>query len=657
MALGRLKKKGRMPKVAGNGIAGTRRRYPGWLKPVGGAAGLVLLTLIAYSTVIDSGGWIWDDDSYILNNPHLADPGGLKAIWADPSATPQYYPMVFTTLWAQYQLWGTGPASYHLGNVLLYAAGVVLLWWVLRRLGIRGGWLAAAIVAVHPMHVESVAWVTERKNVLAVLFYLATALVYFRFDQPEADRSGSLSSPKRWSLYPLVVLLFACALLSKSITATLPGAVLVVLWWKRSRLRLGDVAPLIPLLLLGAAAGLHTAWLEAHQVGAAGAEWSLGPAERVMLAGCTSWFYVGKLIWPATLTFIYPRWTIELSRWWLFVFPMLVLAVPAGLWLARKRIGKGPLAAVLFYLVTLFPAMGFLNVYPMRYSYVADHFAYPATVGLIALGAAGVAVALDRLRGRWRAGLIAACAMALLTGIALSNRQERNYHDAESLWLDTLAKNPDCWMCHSNLGKELNRQGRLGEAIEHFSEAIRMRPNFVEAISNRGSARSRLGDTAGAIEDFSRAIDIGPVQSAYYCNRGAAYRQLGQIDKALKDLTKSIELGPPTAIFYYQRGVAYMFAKRFNEAVEDFDQAIRLDGGFFAAYDSRGDLYRATGREPQAMTDFNRAIALAPNSPNAYGHRALLYMQTGDLARARQDALECRRLGGLMPAEVESLIR
>jgi hypothetical protein len=360
--------------------------FPAWLLLIL----LPALTLLAYLPVWHAG-YIWDDDFYVRNNWTLHDLNGLKHIWFDTEATPQYYPLVHTTFWLEYHAWKLDPAGYHIVNVVLHALGAILFWRVLKLLALPGAWLAAALFALHPVNVESVAWITERKNVLSLVFFCAAAWAYLRFT------AESQSQNRRRAWWCAALLLFVCALLNKTVACSLPPVLLLERWWKKNRLETGDVLPLVPFFIIGLGMGLHTAWLEKHHVGASGAEWSFSLAERCLIAGRALWFYAGKLVWPAPLTFIYPRWQLDAGVWWQWLFPAAALAVVTALWLARKRIGRGPLAAFLFFAITLFPALGFVDVYPFRYSFVADHFQYLACLGPLALAAAGIELGLARM--------------------------------------------------------------------------------------------------------------------------------------------------------------------------------------------------------------------------------------------------------------------
>ena len=331
-------------------------------------------------------GFIWDDDAHVTP-PELRSWHGLWRIWFEVGAVQQYYPLLHTASWLEFPLFGENPAGYHLVNIGVHAVNAVMLWLILRRLQVPGAQLAAGIFALHPVMVESVAWITELKNTLSGLFFLGAALAYLRFD---ADRR------KRW--YATALGLFTLALLSKTTAATLPAALLVVFWWQRGRLAWArDFQPLLPFFFLGAADGLFVAWVEWQVVGAQGADFAFTFVERGLIAGRAIWFYLGRLFWPAELIFMYPRWLVSQADAGQYVFPAAVLGGLATCWLARRR-SRAPLAAALFFVGTLFPVLGFLNVYMFVFSFVADHLQYMACVGVIAIVAAG---SVNRSRVEW----------------------------------------------------------------------------------------------------------------------------------------------------------------------------------------------------------------------------------------------------------------
>ncbi len=443
--------------------------------------GFILITaFMAYLPTFDAG-FIWDDDFYVAQNMALRDGAGLRRIWLDPMSIPQWYPVVHTTFWVEYQLYGLQPLGYHVINVLLHLLSVWLLLLVLGRLAVPGRLFAVALFACHPVMVESVAWVTERKNVLSLAFYLCSLLAYLRFwpiqwGEEEAERH---SAAKSRLFYALALLSFAMALLSKSVTCSLPAAILLLIYWKKGRLQVADVLPVIPFFVIGLAAGLHTSHLEQVKVGAVGAEWEMSFLESCLVAGRSLVFYASKLVWPDQLVFNYPRFVIDSGVWWQPLFPIGALAAIIGAFWWRERIGRGTFVGLSLFAGTLFPALGFIAVYPFRYSFVADHFQYHASIGLLVLIAAGSCSLAARLR-RENLGFAVAClvvlALAILTSIAC-----RKYENAETLYRSILREHEASWFAHNNLGAELIVQGsgKERESLQHYQRAKTIKPDLL----------------------------------------------------------------------------------------------------------------------------------------------------------------------------------
>jgi hypothetical protein len=393
---------------------------------------LLVATLAAYYPVW-FGGYIWDDSAH-LTAPALRSAGGLWRIWFDLGARQQYYPVTHSAFWLMHRLWGEQAIGYHLVNIGLHATSAFLLMLLLRRLAVPGALLAAVIFALHPVHVESVAWISELKNTLSGVLYLLAALAYLSFDTTRRPR-----------YYCSSFALFALALLSKTVAATLPAALLVVMWWKRGRLGWADVKPLAPMVALGIAAGLGTAWVERTYIGAEGVEFELSLVERCLIAGRAVWFYAGKLVWPSPLMFMYPRWEIDTAALWQYLYPLGAVAVVYAFWVLR-RWSRAPLAAALLFGGTLVPALGFVDVYPFRFSFVADHFQYLASLAPLTLIAAAIMTQWEQRSRRVAAGRpLLFLAFGIPLGV-MTWHQTGNYVDAETLYRATLSKNPSCWM-------------------------------------------------------------------------------------------------------------------------------------------------------------------------------------------------------------------
>jgi len=595
--------------TAGGGPATSRAK---------GAAGAVLLaavTLAAYLPAIRAG-FIWDDNEYVTQNRTLRSLHGLGRIWAEPTSIPQYYPLVHTMFWAEYHLWGLEPAGYHAVNITLHALAAVLLWRLLRRLGVPGAYLAAAIFALHPVHVESVAWITERKNVLSMVFYLLAFGAYLRFSPLEGG------APRRWGWYAAALVLFIGALLSKTVTASLPAAALLVVWWKRGRIAWRDVWPLIPFFAVGAGMGTLTVLMETCGVGAQGEEWNLTAVERCLVAGRAVWFYAGKLLWPANLIFIYPRWPIDAGAGWPYLYPAALAAVLAALAILRKRIGRAPIAAALFFVGTLAPALGFVNVYPFRYSFVADHFQYHASVGLIALGA-GLAAAAARRLGPWgrRAGYAAGGLVLALLGF-LTWQQGHIYKDLETLWTDTLAKDPSCWMAYSNLWTHYSSQGDLERGLACYRETLRLNPRDAETRAALGEVLLSQGRLPEALAECREAVRLAPNMAVAHDALGRALAAQDRIAEAIACYREALRLDLGYAWAHYDLASALARQGKTSEAVTQYLEALRLDPDHPDWHNGLGMALAAQGNPDGAVAHFREAIRLAPNRPDAIKHLA-----------------------------------
>jgi tetratricopeptide (TPR) repeat protein len=609
-----------------NRTMNNRRRPLAW-----GCALIVLLTLVAYLPAL-RGGFVWDDNEYVTENQTLRSFDGLEQIWLKPEATPQYYPLVFTSFWAEYHLWKLHPFGYHLVNVLLHALSAILLWRVLRRLKLQGAWWAAAIFALHPIQVESVAWITERKNVLSGVFYFLALLAYFRFRTPKEEAAAVRR--RDWRFYRLVIGLFLCALLSKTVTLSLPAVILLLVWWKTGRLEKQDVLELAPLFVMGAGLGLVTAWLEKHHVGASGAEWALSLGQRCLLAGRALWFYAGKLFWPRQLTFIYPRWEIDAGAWWQYVFPVAAVVVLSALWLLRQRIGRGPLVAVLCFAGTLAPALGFMDVYPFRYSFVADHFQYLACIGLITLAASAGATICKRAGG-WSeyVGVLTVAAVLMMLG-ASTWRQCHVYRDLETLWRDTLAKNPGAWLAHNNVGVALASQGKLSEAMAEYTAALRANPDFAESHYNMGNALASQGKLLEAVAEFREAVRDKPKYASAHYNMGNALASQGKVSEAVAEYREALRINPDNVKGHNNLGAALASQGKLSEAMAEYTAALRINPDFAEAHNNLGLALAGQGRLAEATAEYTAALRSKPDYAEAHYDLGVALVRLGRVQEA-----------------------
>jgi hypothetical protein len=466
---------------------------PSRLWAPGLALALFALTLGAYFPALN-GGLQWDDAAHITR-AGLRGLDGLRRIWFQLGTTQQYYPVLHSAFWIEHRLWGDSVFGYHVANVLLHAGSACLFALVLTRITPGGGegdrpggaeWFAAAVFALHPVCAESVAWISEQKNTLSLFLYLLAALAYLGFDRS-----------RRWRSYLSASALFALALLSKSVTATLPAALLLALYWRNGRLAFRrDVIPLVPWFAAGAAAGLFTAWVERTYIGARGQAFDLGILERCLLAGRVVWFYLGKLLWPADLTFIYPRWQVRPSWPWGLGLAGLLGAI--GLLVAAGKRGRAPLLALLFlrglplsgpWLLQCLPVPLFLCRRPLPVPALPRGHRAFVPGGRIPCKVGRGGVHGERAGPGRRAAAVATALVAVL--FVLTWRQSGLYRDVPTLYGDTLAKNPECWMAHNNLGAYLNASGSTREAIVQLRLAVALKPDYADAHNNLGNALSK----------------------------------------------------------------------------------------------------------------------------------------------------------------------
>jgi tetratricopeptide (TPR) repeat protein len=576
---------------------------------------IVLLVFLAYLPAL-RGGFIWDDDVYVTNNPLLTAPDGLRRIWFSMDSPSQYFPLTYTVFRIEHSLWGLNPIGYHWINVLLHAINALLVWLLLKRLSVPGAWLAAALFGLHPVQVESVAWITELKSVLSLFFILLTLGCWIEF---VGDRSKRF-----WHWLALVF--YALALFSKTTACTLPAALLLILWLKGRPIDWRRLAQVVPFLAMGLGMGLLTIWWERFRHGTQGKLFSMGLLERILVASHALWFYAGKLLWPVNLTFSYPRWAIEPAHPSAYGWLVMGIGSGAAIYFTRRFVGRSVEVAALFYAATLSPLLGFVMLYTFRYTFVADHYQYVASIGLIALAAAGITLAFKTkpfLK-------LACCGALLLTLGTLTWRQCGMYTNLETLWRDTLAKNPDCWLAHNNLGLLLNNQGRNEEAMEHYRKAVQIDPNDFEALYNLGIALAAQGQFNEAIENFRKAIQIKPNDCDALNNLGIALAAQGRFDEAFENFRKAIQINPNDCDALDNLGTALAERGQFDEAIENYHKAIQINSNRPQTFFHLGTILGQSGRTREAVVQYREALRLNPNLAGALNNLAWILASNPD---------------------------
>ena len=553
---------------------------------------LILFAAAVYAPVIKADFVKIDDSWWITKNQLLRDASGLKKIWFEPMASPLYCPMVLTAFWVQYHLWGLDPEGYHSVNVLFHTASAILLLLILMRLSVPGALLTSLIFLIHPAQVESLAWAAELKNILSGFFSLASVWAFLRFNPPEENQSEQ--SPLRY--YLISLFLFVCALLSKPTVATTAPALLVVYWWKRGRITLRDVLLIAPMFILGVAMGIAITKLEGSlnmlegikavsQISAApGSSFTI--VERCLIAGHAIWFYTSKLLWPIHLTCFYTAWEINPTSWRQYIYPATAIAAIVLLWSFRKKIGLGPISAVLIFAGTLAPVLGFIDYATMADTFVQDHFVYMACISFIALLSASGAVLFRRLGPRFERVKQASIALVIISLSLLSFRQGNFYRRNEFLRINHIRICPDSPIAQISMGDTMLQKGNLDKAILYIQEAIRLRPDYGEAHNDMGVLLMNQGKFEEAIPHFYKSIETNPIQLAVHFNLGYALARTGKLDEAIAEFNNGLTLVPENAKARYSLGNLYMLKGNFDAAIQQFREALRINPNYVEASNS-----------------------------------------------------------------------
>ncbi len=612
------------------------------------AAFLGLLVAVFYLPAV-GGGFVWDD-VLITKLRAVSSWEGILWIWFDPVrayfqadvAENHYWPVVYTTFWLEHKLWGFHPAGYHVINILLHFANTALIWRLLARLAVPGALFAAALFAVHPLHTESVAWAISRKDLLCALFYLCALLAWVRFTE----------SPRR-RLYATALSLLAAAMLCKSIAITFPAALLILQWWRRGRFVRADVIHAVPFFLVALVFGGADLWFYKMQ-GLHSFDYSL--AERTVIAARALWFYVGKLLWPAGLAVIYPLWEIRVSDLLGLAALAGAVAAVAALWTLRGRIGRGPLACVLFFGATLSPTLGFIDYDYMRVSFVADRYQYLAGAGLIVLFAAAAVRAAGMLPpAAGKAAKAAALATLVLLG-CLTWRQSGIYKDELTFFDHVLSLNPRAYGAHYNIGLEMFRLGRIEDSERYFRLAVETDPGDQKAVYNLGEILRGQQKYSESLEAYRSAIEMKPDDAKAHFAMGKTLFALGRREEAVSSMKRAAELqtnphmlaethdvigrtlemmgrrgeaekhfdlsmkarlalNPRSPEAFLNRAETFRRQKRYEESLRWYRSAIEMKPDYALAYMGMGDSLYRTGQYDEAISSMRRAISLWPSSP------------------------------------------
>jgi len=635
---------------------------------------LVVIVIVSYLPAAKAG-YIWDDDYYVTENKLISAPDGLRRIWFSQDCPSQYFPLTYTTFRLEYSLWKMNPTGYHITNIILHAINALLVWLLLRQLSIPGAWFAAAIFALHPVNVESVAWITERKNLLMAFFCLLSLLCWLEF----ANRSNK--ERNAWQFYGLSLALYILALFSKTTACTLPAALVLLLWFRHIPLTTKRWLQVTPYVLLGLAMGIFVVWWERDHQGSSLLVLGLNFVERILLASRALWFYLGKLFWPAKLAFSYPQWEINWAEPVQYTWLAACIISVFCLWYWRSKLGRGTIAAFAFFAATLFPMLGFFSLYTFLYTYVADHYQYFACIGPIAVFAAMGYHTLTK-SGRWGGDTARVVATLILVILGtLTWQQSSVYKDSETLWSNTLSKNPGSWLANNNIGIELESQGKIDEAMAHYRQALRISPSnpevncniatilhsqgkfdesvqyyrralkdrnprdnakvYADAHNNLGLLLVKQGADDKAVKHFAEAIRIRPAHYEAHSNLGVALAKQGKFDKAIKHLTKALQINPELDKIHKLRQ-QLLRKESINTTIRNYRRLLQNQPNDADTHDKLGQALLLNGQKQQAAIYFAEAIRLKPDCISALNNLAWLSATSREAGLRNPDrAVEC----------------
>ena len=606
------KRKRHAPAAHASAAAIDASRRPRYFVIVG-AALIAFASCIVYFPAL-RGGFLMDDDILLTTNWLVKSSTGLHSIWLTTEPF-EYYPISYSSFWLEWRLWGRNAAGYHVSNLVLHIAAALLIWAVLRKLAPACAFLAALLFAVHPLNVESVGWIAQRRNVLAMVFFLSSILWFLCAEGgrgADSERDGRAERTNRiW--YCLSVLGFLLAMLSKGSVAILPVVLLLIIWWQRDRITLNDWLRTVPFFVIaGGLTGVNI-WFQTH-----GAEVVIRDAnylERMAGAGAAIWFYLSKALLPIELIFVYPQWHIRVSDllWWLPAAAVGVLTTTL-LWIRNTSPRYWYRSLVLgwiFFCVALLPVMGFVDVGFMQYSLVADHYAHIALIGVVTLVAAALTWWQQQSKGMACYAAIAIMVLAVGSLMSLTYEQCRRYGNPIELYQATLLNNPDSWLAHINLGKTLKQSGRLPEAIDQFQQAIKLKSDDPNPFTNLGNALEQLGRFPEAIVQYQRALALKPDDPLAHNSLGVVLAETGQLQEAIEHYQHAVFCKPEFSEAHYNLGLALIRAALPQEALAHFQKVLQLEPSDTAAAMSIALTFAQLKRPEEAIAAAEKALSLA----------------------------------------------
>ena len=605
-------------------------------------AGMILLAACLPYLPVMHGGWQWDDDTSITANASVLGAYSFSDVWI-ARHSPDYFPLTTTMLWLEWHAFGNATTGYHVVSMLLHAAASILLWRLLAVMRIPGAWLAGLLFAVHPLCVESVAWISELKNTLTQPLFLLAAIHWVRADEQAETDQAFTAGATQWAL---ALFCFLMAMFAKTSVVMFPVVILLHAWWKRGAVSFRDILRAAPFFLVSLLLGLVTIWFQHGR--AIGAEVIPvgGPASRFAIAGMAIPFYLSKILLPIGLLPIYPRWQVDPPHIWQFISWPCLAALAAACWFNRRTWGRQILFAGGFFLIMILPVLGFITISYMRISWVADHFVYLPMISIVALLAAAITTAAKQLTGNARHAATAATATIVLLLAIASFRDAAAWVDEGTLWQHTLRTNPDAWQAHNRLGVWKLNAGDLEAAFGHFQASTRLRPDLAETHNNLGVTLLKRGDNAGAEREFRAAMGLQKNAPLFLRNHAEALVALNRSPEAIKELTALTAASPGDTAAGQMLADLYANTSRHPEAEAEYQRILSMNPQAHSVRKNLASLLVSKSRFAAASEQLGLLAQAMPNDPGLHNSLGVCLVKCG---RLEEGIAELRRAIALAP--------
>jgi Tfp pilus assembly protein PilF len=640
---------------------------------------IALVTMAVYLAALRNGFLNWDDNVYVVSNPYIRSVNLYLFKWAFfHFYAGNWHPLTWISHALDYAVWVLNPLGHHLTNIVIHGINTLLVFLLITRLLeaakaraiepglpiflneqtilIAGG-VTSLLFGLHPVHVESVAWVAERKDLLCALFYLLSVIFYIKGGQVEDDDRPCTGVFKRFikSNYLSSLGFFGLALLSKPMAVSLPVVLLLLDWYPLNTIRSvttlrSSLIEKLPFAALSLISSLLTTLAQKTEGAVVSVE-ALPLLTRIPVMAHSLLSYLGKMIYPFNLLpfYSYPKNMTLLSLYSLFILSLIAGITIACVVMTKRQ--KLWLSVWVYFITTLIPVIGIVQVGSQS---MADRYTYLPSLGPFLLTSLLVTWVLRKADSRFPSALVVKRAGAVMAVLAvllvsyLSINQIAIWKDSLSLWNYVIehepAKDP---LVYLQRGLAFEESGSLADAINDYNTAIALKPSFYQAFNNRGLVYDKMGQLENALMDYNAAISSRPSFYQAYSNRGLVFEKMGQYDNAIKDYNMAISLNPSDYQDYDNAGVLYANSGFVDQAIQSLTFAITNNENYYNAYENRGLLYLSLGQYERSLHDFNKAIALNPSSRDAYLNRAKLYLRIGKKSLASQDFQKACSLGSI----------